>query len=110
MKDMVSMTRLAITSILFTGILILVAGSFFGSLDQWAGVQWSRLPLHILIGAIWGFFGSFGLWIWMLTDFFKRKELKQRVLWGWMLIIGNYATAALYFLFIFVPDHIKRQN
>ena len=53
--------------------------------------------------AIWGSVGGFGIWFWMLTSFFRSPPERKRVLWGWLLILGHYVTASIYFLFVYIP-------
>jgi hypothetical protein len=48
------------------------------------------------------------IWIWMLTDFFRRTDIKQRVLWGWLLFIFNLVAGLLYFIFVFYPYKCMR--
>ena len=50
------------------------------------------------------------LWIWMFSDFFKRKDLRYRVLWGWVLFLANLLAAAIYFIVIYFPRAIKASN
>lgn len=51
--------------------------------------------------ALIAFLSSFSLWIWMITDFFRNKELKSKALWGWSLIIFNVIAAAVYFIIVY---------
>lgn len=55
--------------------------------------------------------GSIGiLWIWMISDFFKRNNLRRKVLWGWMLILLNWLAAIGYFLLVYFPNKRKKRG
>ena len=57
-----------------------------------------------------GVLSGFILWIWMFSDFFKRKDLRYRVLWGWVLFLANLLAAAIYFIVIYFPRAIKASD
>jgi hypothetical protein len=57
-----------------------------------------------------GVFSGFALWIWMFTDFFRRKDIRHRVLWGWALFLANLLAAAVYFVFIYFPQERNRRS
>jgi len=70
------------------------------------GIDLNAQIVPIRIIGIFVIIGIFGLWIWMLTDFIKRAELKQlryRFLWGCMLILANLVAGIIYFIFIYSP-------
>lgn len=50
-----------------------------------------------------GVFSGFVLWVWMFSDFFKRKDLRYKVLWRWALFLANLLAAAIYFIVIYFP-------
>lgn len=50
-----------------------------------------------------GVFSGLVLWIWMFSDFFKQKDLRYKMLWGWALFLGNLLTAVFYFIVIYFP-------
>jgi hypothetical protein len=58
-------------------------------------------------------FVSFGavsilvFWIWMFSDFFKRKTMRYKMLWGWLLLITNWLAAVVYFVTIYFPQERK---
>jgi hypothetical protein len=55
-------------------------------------------------------FVSFGavsilvFWIWMFSDFFKRRTMRYKILWGWLLLIANWLAAVVYFVTIYFPQ------
>jgi hypothetical protein len=66
-----------------------------GSVDQ------AVIATGVLSGVI--------LWIWMFSDFFRRKEMRHKVLWGWALFLANLLAAAVYFVIIYFPqERVKR--
>jgi multisubunit Na+/H+ antiporter MnhB subunit len=62
--------------------------------------------LKNIFTAISAFSGSV-LWIWMLADFFKRRDTNNRFLWGWSFLIFLFITAAIYFLVVYLPREKK---
>ena len=89
-----------ICGIITTGIYIYVEG--YDYLE--AGLDLIEAPQPGPVFAVWGATGAIGIWFWMLTSYFKRPPVNRRVLWGWLLIIGSYAAASIYFLFIYLPQ------
>ena len=49
------------------------------------------------------------LWVWMFSDFFRRKDLGYKILWGWLLFFANMLAAAIYFAFIYFPREYRKQ-
>lgn len=47
------------------------------------------------------FISSFWLWSWMFSDLLKNRNLKHKVIWGWMFLLFNVITAIIYFLTVF---------
>lgn len=55
------------------------------------------------------FMGSlFILWVWMLIDLLKRKDLKNKFLWGIFLIFANWLASIFYFLIIYFPRERRK--
>jgi membrane protease YdiL (CAAX protease family) len=51
-----------------------------------------------------GVFCGLILWIWMLTDFFRRRHVRHRMLWGWILLLASLLAAAIYFVAVYFPQ------
>lgn len=51
--------------------------------------------------------GAMSFWLSMLTHFFRNKELKNKVLWGFALIFVHVIAAALYFILIVLRENSK---
>jgi len=51
--------------------------------------------------------GAMSFWLSMLTHFFKNKDLKHKVLWGFALIFMHVIAAALYFILIVLRNAPK---
>ena len=65
------------------------------------------LSLRDQVVLVAGVLSGFILWVWMFTDFFGRKELRHRALWGWALFLLNLLAAAVYFVAIYFPREWK---
>lgn len=50
---------------------------------------------------IYCFISCFGLWLWMLVDFFIEKPIRWVVFWGFCLILLAPFGPVLYFLFVY---------
>ena len=72
--------------------------------DTDEAVEFLDLPQPWLLLSIWGVFGGIGIWLWMLTSYFNTPPKKNRVLWGWSLIVGSYFASTLYFFAIYLPQ------
>jgi hypothetical protein len=51
---------------------------------------------------------SFVMWIWMISDYFKRNNLKHKSLWGWLLVLFNLVAGLIYFMFVYFPNERMR--
>ena len=99
------MYRIYIGILLILGTITMAAYFFFssGTTEPEIVTNLSQLsPRGLAIGA-WGYIGTFGIWVWMLTDVFKSPLLEHRAAWGWFMVIGTFITAILYFFVIYVP-------
>lgn len=60
-----------------------------------------------------GVSSGFLLWAWMLSDFFRRRDVRYKVAWGWTLVLLNLLAAAAYFLVIYLPreqrNHLQKE-
>ena len=61
----------------------------------------SNFPVYDVNPGIYGILPIFSLWVWMLIDFFKRKELKNKPIWGISLIFFNWIAGIAYYVFVF---------
>lgn len=53
-------------------------------------------------------FISLVMWIWMMSDYFKRDNIKHKVLWGWILVLFNLVAGLIYFMFVYFPNERLR--
>jgi hypothetical protein len=91
-----------IVGYLFVATLVLVPiAGFMGGLESWAGLGWSSLPLAGKAAVLWILLSAFGLWFWMLADFFAGRKLKHRVLIGFLLVFASWLAAAVYFVTVY---------
>lgn len=97
------MYRIYIGILLIAGIVAMGVYFFlFSGAKEPEIITLSQLsPLGLAIGA-WGYIGTFGIWVWMLTDLFKAPSMQHRAAWGWFMLIGTFVTAVLYFFIIYV--------
>ncbi len=51
-----------------------------------------------------GVFSGFVLWVWMLSDLFRGRQVRHRVLWGWALFLASLIAAAVYFVAVYFPQ------
>ncbi len=51
-----------------------------------------------------GVFSGFVLWVWMLSDFFRGRQVRHRVLWGWALFLATLIAGAIYFVAVYFPQ------
>ncbi len=51
-----------------------------------------------------GVLGGFILWVWMLSDFFRGRQVRYRVLWGWALFLATLIAGAVYFVAVYFPQ------
>lgn len=99
--------KIAFGYFLVVSIIGALAAAFFGLLDSVNGVEWTELSPLGQVTAIWLTLSIFGLWFWMLADFFRGRPLKHRVAVGFMLLLFNWLAAVIYFLAVYVPHHKK---
>ncbi len=50
-----------------------------------------------------GITSLFCFWFLMLADFFKNKEIKHKVIWGFCLILFSWLASIIYYIFHFLP-------
>jgi len=48
------------------------------------------------------------MWIWMMSDYFKRADIKHKVFWGWILVLFNLIAGLIYFMFVYFPNERLR--
>jgi hypothetical protein len=66
------------------------------------GVAKSGVVIRALLTT--GVFCVGALWIWMITDFISRKDIKHRLVWGLSLIIFfTWGAAIFYYILIYLP-------
>lgn len=87
------------------GIIALVIRVFF--IDFEGEMQFNELDLATKIITVWGVISGISLWFWMLADFFQNGVPKMKKTWGFLLVIGVYAVATVYFLVIYAPRKNK---
>jgi hypothetical protein len=77
------------------GLIIIIMGSLLVSaLTHYRRYEVPGSPLVIIAGLI--------LWIWMVIDFIKtRKKIRNGLVWGIALVLGNWIAALFYFIFIY---------
>ncbi len=102
--------RIALGSLLIVGVIVfliyLEVFSITGPIDL---ANLERLPPFGRVLAIWATIGIMGIWVWMLTSYFRQGPGSHRVLWGWMLFLGSYLVASIYFFLIYIPQ-IRRSS
>ena len=67
---------------------------------QVPGMQGGSFLLIQLLG-IYCFISCFGLWLWMLVDFFIEKPIRWAVFWGFCLILLAPFGPVLYFILVY---------
>jgi len=95
--------RIWLGFIFVTGIIALIGFATFGDIFQTDSTDLDSLDPALRALVLWGYVSAFGLWIWMVTDFFKFGPPTHRAAWGWSLIFFSFVAAALYFLSIYLP-------
>lgn len=96
------MHKRVIGYIFIVGIVAIVAlPLYFDLVAPPEGLFWGTMNPVQRIWVSYMLISGFGLWIWMVVDFFKQRPPRSPVLWGFVLILLAYVGAALYFLMVY---------
>jgi hypothetical protein len=93
--------KLALGYVIVATILAVPLAGYAGMFDPWAGRAWTDLPLVSKLVGLWILVSAFGLWFWMLADFFRGRRLKHRVAVGFCLVLLSWLAAVFYFLLVY---------
>ncbi len=95
---------------LVIGVCFLVLKVFVFGLE--ANISFSNMDLINQIIIIWGAVGGFIIWVWMISDFFENKtdRVSRPKTWGFLLILGTYIVACIYFIVIYFPRSISKRR
>jgi hypothetical protein len=101
---MTAATKRAIGYLFVLTIVCTPIAAYTGLFDDWAEAD-ARGGLSAIgiITLTWMLLSFLGLWFWMLSDFFRGREMKHRVLTGFFLVFFSWLAAVVYFVFIYVP-------
>lgn len=102
------MRKLILSGSLVLGVCFLAMYLIFWG-DSVINKEFSAFPLEGKIIFVWGYGGDLILWLWMLIDCLKQKELKHRVFWGLALFFMSMLACLVYWLFVYMPRHLKTQ-
>lgn len=90
------MKKLIIGLILIVGMIVFILYSkFLGYTETINLNNYDQLTMIGKVIFVWGYFGTFGIWVWMLVDFFRGYSTQYRVAWGIFLLVGTFAVATL---------------
>jgi hypothetical protein len=92
--------KLAFGCFLFVSVLYVIFGAAVGSLPTVVSLDDS---LADGISGSWVFLSVFGLYFWMLADYFVGRPMKARVAVGFALLFFNILAAVIYFAFVYAP-------
>ncbi len=67
---------------------------------------WNEMNIFMKVICVWGMFGCFGLWFWMLGANFKGGKTNYPIIWGFALLFGNVIAAICYFIFVYNKSKI----
>jgi len=93
--------KLALGYLMVATIVAVPIAGYAGTFDSWSGQPWADLPLLAKLISVWVLVSAFGLWFWMLADFFRGRSLKHRVVIGFCLVFLSCLAAVLYFVLVY---------
>jgi len=101
---MTGSTKRAIGYTFVLTIVCTAVAAYAGLFNAWAEADArGELPAIGYVTVAWIVLSFFGLWLWMLADFFRGREMKHRVLTGFCLLFLSWLAAVVYFVSIYVP-------
>ena len=97
-----------LSSVSFIGTALALVST--ASLDDGQTLRFSEMGMSFKFVTIWGLLGILVLWGSMLYHYFAFGDRKQRVLWGFVLFLGMYFGAVVYFIVKFIPSNLVQNG
>lgn len=85
------------------GLLLFIAAVLYFYLVWRGSMDYMSLPVSRRFFVWVGVLGGGGFWFSMLADFFRNTDIKNRVVWGFSLILFWWIASLLYFFMHFLP-------
>ena len=86
---------------LIAGFFSMFLMAFLSTSPSKPTIGWNQMDMYMKAISIWGLFGGFTLWFWMLGAHFKGSKTNHPIIWGFTLLFGNIIAAICYFIFIY---------
>ena len=100
MKFKIKLGILFAIGIVATIITFIVAG-------PQPGTPFDQLHPAKQIIFLFGGMSSVAIWLWMIADCFRKMQGSRGVIWGFIVLLGNWLGSIIYFIFVYVPRENK---